>query len=163
MRLAPGEEDQDLVLTGRHDTLMSGTAELQSTRERQLEQVRETADGLRRRIDGVGGEKLMSLTGRIEELGRERERRRKRATKYGAWLALAGMGPLPDAASFHERTVQISTARSRAKEQGQQARGKLDDLAVARHDNTAATDALRGEITSLQQRSSIPAQLLDLR
>ena len=151
----------------RHTALMSGAAELeelQSTRERQLEQLRGTADGLRRRIDGVGGEKLVSLTGRIEELGRERERRRKRATEYGAWLAQAGMDPVTDAASFRERTDQISTARSRAEEQEQQARGKLDDLAVARHDNTIATDALRREITSLQQqRSSIPAQLLALR
>jgi uncharacterized protein YPO0396 len=155
------------LLTRRHTTLMSGTSELeelQSTRERQLEQLRGTADGLRRRIDGVGGEKLISLTDRIEELGRERERRRKRATEYGTWLAQAGMDPVTDAASFRERTDQISTARSRAEEQEQQSRGKLDKLAVARHDNTTATDALRREITSLQQqRSSIPAQLLALR
>ncbi|WP_246041250.1 hypothetical protein [Streptomyces cadmiisoli] len=102
--------------------------------------------------------------GRIKELGRERERRRKRATEYDTWLAQAGMDPVTDAASFRERTDQISTARSRAEEQEQQARGKLDNLAIARHGNTTATDALRREITSLQQqRSSIPAQLLALR
>lgn len=155
------------LLTTRQTALMSGAAELeelQSTRERQLEQLRGTADGMRRRIDGVGGEKLISLTGRIEELGRERERRRKRATEYGAWLAQAGMDPVTDGASFRERTDQVSTARSRAEEQEQQDRGKLDDLAIARHDNTTATEALRREIASLQQqRSSIPAQLLALR
>lgn len=155
------------LLTTRHTTLMSGAAELeelQSTRERQVEQLRGTADGLRRRIDGAGGEKLITLTSQIEELGRERERRRKRATEYSTWLAQAGMDPVTDAASFRERTDQISTARSRAEEQEQQARGKLDDLAIARHENTTATDVLRHEITSLQQqRSSIPAQLLALR
>ncbi|MFD6821956.1 ATP-binding protein [Streptomyces sp. NPDC060085] len=155
------------LLTTRHTTLTSGAAEreeLQSTRERQLEQLREAADGLRRRIDGVGGEKLISLTSRIEELGRERERRRKRATEYGTWLAQAGMDPVTDAAAYRERTDQISTAHSRAEEQEQQSRRKLDELAIARHDNTTATDLLRREITSLQQqRSSIPAQLLALR
>lgn len=155
------------LLTTRHTTLVSGAAELeelQFARERQLEQLRGTADGLRRRIDGVGGEKLIFLTGRIEELGRERERRRKRATEYGTWLAQAGMDPVTDAASFRERTGHVSTARSRAEEQEQQSRGKLDDLAIARHDNTTATDTLRREITSLQQqRSNIPAQLLALR
>ncbi|MGW5679243.1 ATP-binding protein [Streptomyces sp. NPDC003860] len=155
------------LLTTRHTTLESDAAELeelQTARERQLEQLRGTADGLRRRIDGVGGEKLIFLTGRVEELGRERERRRKRATEYGTWLAQAGMDPVTDAASFRERTGHVSTARSRAEEQEQQARGKLDDLAIARHDNTTATDTLRREITSLQQqRSSIPAQLLALR
>jgi uncharacterized protein YPO0396 len=138
--------------------------ELQSTRERRLERLRESADGLRRRIDGAGGEKLVSLTGRIEELGRERERRYKRAAEYGNWLVRVGMAPVTDAASFRERTAHVSTARARAKEEEQQDRAKLDGVAVARHDNTIATKAVQREIASLQQqRSSIPARLLELR
>ncbi|MEU2916389.1 ATP-binding protein [Streptomyces massasporeus] len=155
------------LLALRHEELLSSAADLektQSTREQQLEQLRDAADGLRRRIDGAGGEKLISLTGRIEELGRERERRRRRAAEYSTWLARAGMEPVTDTASFRERTDQISTARTQAEEQEQQHREKLDGLAIARHDNTTATDEVRREITSLQQqRSSIPAQLLDLR
>lgn len=155
------------LLTTHRKKLASEVAELeelQSARERALERLRESADGLRRRIDGVGGEKLISLTGRIEELGRERGRRHKRAADYGNWLVRAGMTPVTDAASFRERTAQISATRGRAQEEEQQSRAKLDGLAVARHDNTTATKALQREIASLQQqRSSIPARLLELR
>ncbi|MDT0460682.1 ATP-binding protein [Streptomyces sp. DSM 41527] len=155
------------LLAARHTALHARTTELeglQSTRARQLEQLRGAADGLQRRIDGAGGEKLVLLTGQIDELGRERKRRRDRATEYNGWLAQAGMEPVTDSASFHERTEQVSAARIRAAEQERQDREELDGLAVRRRDNTAATDEMRREITSLQQqRSSIPAQLLELR
>ncbi|MFH8443411.1 ATP-binding protein [Streptomyces sp. NPDC018026] len=155
------------LLTARHADLRTRTTELeeqQSARARRLEQLRGAADGLQRRIDGIGGEQLVALTGRIDELGRERQRRRSRATEYNGWLAQAGMDPVTDSVSFRERTEQISSARALAGEQEQQDREELDGLAVARRDNTAATEAMRREITSLQQqRSSIPAKLLALR
>ncbi|MFJ7205227.1 ATP-binding protein [Streptomyces sp. NPDC098789] len=155
------------LLVTRNQILSTRTgelAELQATREKHLERLRETADGLRRRIDGVGGEKLVSLARAIDELGRERERRRKRAGEHGGWLAQAGLEPITGVASFRDRTDEIGTARTKVDEQEQRDRQELDDLAVARRDNTTATDENRREITSLQQqRSSIPAKLVDLR
>ncbi|WP_406336303.1 hypothetical protein OG814_31960 [Streptomyces zaomyceticus] len=155
------------LLAMRSETLATRTgelADLQERREKHLDRLRETADGLRRRIDGAGGEKLVSLAGRIDELGRERERRRKRAAEHEEWLTQAGLEPVTDAASFRERFGQIATARTKAHEQEQLDRQELGDLAVARRDNTQATDEVRREITSLQQqRSSIPARLVDLR
>ncbi|MFD5620530.1 ATP-binding protein [Streptomyces yangpuensis] len=155
------------LLAARHTALRTRMTELeesQSTRARKLEQLREEADGLQRRIDGAGGEKLVLLTGRIDELGRERRRRRDRAAEYHGWLTQAGMDPVTDSVSFRERMVHVATARSQAADQERQDREEFDRLAIARRDNTAATDETRREITSLQQqRSSIPARLLDLR
>ncbi|MFD9124523.1 ATP-binding protein [Kitasatospora sp. NPDC059571] len=155
------------LLTARHTNLLSAEAaleDLQSAREQELKQLRETAEGLRRRIEGAGGEKLVALTSRIQELGRERGRRQGRATDYGNWLAQAGMDPVTDTASFRERTAQISAARTRAEEQEHHHRAALGALAIERRDNTAATDDVRREIASLQQqRSSIPVRLLELR
>jgi uncharacterized protein YPO0396 len=150
-----------------HTTLTADTANLkhlQSIRETNLERLRETADGLRRRIDGVGGQTLLSLANRIDSSGRERDQRRKQADAYSGWLAQASLEPVTDAASFHERSGEIATAQAQAVEQEEIASQELGALAVARRDNTAATDEIRREITSLQQqRSSIPAALLDLR
>ncbi|GHB09211.1 ATP-binding protein [Streptomyces termitum] len=155
------------LLAARHTALRTRMTELeesQSTRARKLEQLREEADGLQRRIDGAGGEKLVLLTGRIDELGRERRRRRDRAAEYNGWLAQAGMDPVTDSVSFRERMAHVATARSQAADQERLDRKEFDRLAVTRRDNTAATDETRREITSLQQqRSSIPAHLLDLR
>ncbi|MGW2017607.1 ATP-binding protein [Streptomyces sp. NPDC001927] len=158
---------RQLLLAARHAALrarMTTLEESQSTRARQLEQLRDAADVLQRRIDGAGGEKLVLLTGRIAELGRERQRRRDRAAEYGKWLTHAGMDPVADSVSFRERAEHIAAARTRAEEEERRDREELDGLAVARRDNTAATNEMRHEITSLQQqRSSIPARLLDLR
>ncbi|KDN85725.1 ATP-binding protein [Kitasatospora cheerisanensis] len=138
--------------------------ELQEGRETRLEQLRETADILRRRIDGAGGEKLVRLDARIEDLRRERDRRRERAAGYTGWLGKAGLDPVSDAVSFYERSGQISEVRAQVTQQEQRARDELDALAVDRHNNTKESDELRREITSLQsQRSSIPSRLLELR
>ncbi|MEU6182926.1 ATP-binding protein [Streptomyces coeruleorubidus] len=145
-------------------TRIGQLTEEQRKRAQHLDGLRLAAEGLRRRIDGAGGERLVELRARIDELGRERDRRRKRSSEYQSWLERAGLPPVNDPASFHERASQISLAREQATEHEQQARQELDELAVARHANTTATEAIRREITSLHsQRSSIPARLLDLR
>ncbi|MET9615391.1 ATP-binding protein [Kitasatospora indigofera] len=155
------------LLTARRKNLLSAERALedqQSALERNLAQLRETAEGLRRRIDGAGGERLVALTSRIQELGRERGRRQQCAADYGNWIGQAGMDPVTDAASFRERTVQIAGARIRAEEQERSHRALLDALAVERRDNTTATADVRREIDSLQQQhSNIPARLLELR
>ncbi|MFT9473660.1 hypothetical protein [Streptomyces sp. Mo3] len=56
------------------------------------------------------GRSFMLLTGRIDELGRERKRRRDRATEYNGWLAQAGMETVTDSASFHERARPLPPA-----------------------------------------------------
>ncbi|WP_052707752.1 ATP-binding protein [Streptomyces rubellomurinus] len=139
-------------------------ADQQTGRESELERLRDSADTLRRRIDGAGGEKLVELDARIKELGRDRERRRDQASKYDGWLGQASLAPVTDAVSFRERSDQIAQVRARIEQQEQQAREELDALAVQRDKNNTATQDLRREITSLQsQRSSIPSRLLSLR
>ncbi|MFB8198374.1 ATP-binding protein [Kitasatospora purpeofusca] len=160
-------QHRERILRRRDEQLLTRIQELveqQLRRKAEQQQLREMADTLQRRIDGAGGEKLLRLDISIENLGRERDQRRQRAATYEGWLEKAGLKPVTDALSFHERSEQITEARTWDAQQEQRAREALDRLAVERHNNTEESGEIRREITSLQnQRSSIPSHLLDLR
>ena len=119
---------------------------------------------VRRAIEENGGNRLAEIDAQIEELGGERERRRRKDDEYRAYCLEANVPPASELDAFHER---YRTLQSLTDELGEQIGRRRDELAEHTSQFRQARlehDEVAEELASLRQRrSNIPRTELQLR
>jgi len=156
---------------GLLETRESSLAVELERQNRKVEEIAETLAGLRRdetdllrQIAENGGDRLTTLSRRIEEMGPERDRRRKKAEEYTGMLRQLDQPEIHDAAAFtiqHDRSGDLKA----------EAEIRNVNLANQITEDTVAMRKLQGEIAMLDaelqslkaRRSNIPSTQVVIR
>ena len=143
----------------------------QSKADQQGERARESRRTAQQRVTAIeadiassGGDELRRLDTSIEELGIDRDRRRKVATSFESDATVAGLVLPVDAAEFVDITVAVEQRRSALEVERASHDERSGSLQAALIDARARHQDVGDEITNLRaQRGNIPLAQVQLR
>jgi len=147
-------------LDGELARLANRLEELQAQRRREALR----RDELKQAIAASGGDRLAQLAREIEELGHERDKRRRRGEHYRDLATAVGLEVAEDADAFQANLRAIEQALSALDDDENALINQRTELELELRGLKGQHDALDAELDSLRtRRSNLPARMLALR
>lgn len=148
----------------RLETAIEATRVEAEEAQRQLHQLTEAQEALRRRADAGGGADLGQLEAALAQLLLDNERVERRRVSAQGWASALGLTLAEGQAEFANQLHAARSERERAQERLMRAEGARDSLLLEESRLTEEWKLLRKEIDTLEgSSSSIPSDKQDIR
>ena len=132
--------------------------------EEARDHTRQRVDDLRRAVAERGGDRIAQLETEIREHERESTRRKERAQRYAAIVALLGESEATDEPAFVSQRQRLAERRSSLVDDEAQQQNAITEWSMAFREGKARRDVLEEEIASLRaRRNNIPKEQVAMR